>query len=169
MAGGSDGPPAKYWNYIMKPQTLVLAVAACAVAVLFVGCGKMDKTAAPSAAEMQPAAADKTAPSVKQTADELAQKASSASEAAQKAASELSEKASAEAQSLIDQAKKLISENKFTEAGEMLSKLTQFKLTPDQEAILDNMKQQHQKLVQDAAAKGATSEGAKTFDGSLKK
>jgi hypothetical protein len=148
----------------MKSKTLIPVFAACALAVFFAGCGKTEEPAPPAAAT--PRAADQASQSLKQTADAVAQQAATASEAAKKAAAQVSEQvsaATAQAQSLIDQLKKLISENKLTEAGDLLNKLTQIKLTPEQQAIVDNLKQQIQKM-----AKSATEQGSKALDSLVK-
>jgi hypothetical protein len=99
--------------------------------------------AAKAEATKQPAEAEKLA-AEKTAADKLAQTAAAAAQ----------EKG--RIQSLIDTAKNLTGQNKYAEALKLLGELANLKLTPEQQALVDGLKQTAQRQ----AAQGATDKAA---------
>jgi hypothetical protein len=63
--------------------------------------------------------------------------------------------APAEAQSLIDKAKDLVSEKNYGEALNTLKQLSTFKLTPDQQKVVDDLKAKVEKLMSNSAVSNA--------------
>ena len=66
-------------------------------------------------------------------------------------------------QSLIDRAKGLVADQKYSEALNTLSQLSNIKLTPDQQALVDSLKSQ----IQTALAKAGASDAASALGGVL--
>lgn len=148
------------------------------------------------AADNQKDAADKAAVAAKQAADQAAQAQAEADKAAQAAKmqaekdaqalkdqAEATKQAAAKAaadkqaqlittvskvQGLIETAKKLSGENKWAEALKIVNDLAAQKLTPEQQTIVDSLKQQAQKQAEAAVAKKATDEAEKAIGGLLK-
>jgi hypothetical protein len=98
--------------------------------------------------------------------------ASDAQDAAQKTATNAQARAtadSAQAQGLIDKAKQLIADKDWQGALKTLTDLSSYKLTPDQQKMVDALKQQAQSLAQSSATKSATDAGTKAVGNLLKK
>jgi hypothetical protein len=166
----------------MKAQILesVLLVPILSVSLLLVGgCGAKEEAAPPPPAEpsntSQAAGADaqKLATSVQQSADQAAAALKDQAAAAQKAAGQALKDVtgtadSAKAQGLIDTAKQLVSQNKYSDALKTLNDLSNLKLTPEQQKLVDNLKAQVQKQIEAMAAKKATDEASKAVGGLLK-
>ena len=77
-------------------------------------------------------------------------------ETAKPAVQEPTASAAADTQSLIDKAKSLIADNKYTEAMDLLKKLSSMQLTPEQKKMVDDLMAQVQKAMAGAAASEAT-------------
>lgn len=60
------------------------------------------------------------------------------------------------AQEILTQAKALVSEQKYEEATSLLQKLSDFKLTPEQQKMVDDLKATIQKAMQSEAVKQGT-------------
>ena len=146
-----------------------------ALIVLATGCGQKEEIPAPAASAPQKstvnaatdnrkaADADKAVQALNETAD-AARK--SAAKVAADAQSQLAG-ATSKVQSLIDTARKLSGENKWTEALNILNQLASQRLTPEQQAVVDGIKQQAQKQAEEAVAKKAAAEAAKAVGGLL--
>lgn len=71
--------------------------------------------------------------------------------------------AQAQAQSVIDRAQSLVASQKYTDALNTLSQLTNIKLTPEQQSLVDSLKSQ----IQAALAKPGASDAASALGGVL--
>lgn len=104
-------------------------------------------------------------------ADAQAQ-AAAARKAADTAAADLQGQGAAitsKAQAAIDNASKLIAESKWSEALQALNQLATMKLTPEQQAMVDKLKAEAQKLAQQGVASQATEKASKAVGGFLQK
>ena len=180
------------YRTFMKPNTYLTLT--CAVGLLFAaGCGKTEEVAVPAtpsvtattepagtevkkAVDATAAAADTAAAEAKAQADAAAEKAAADLKAAQNSANEAAAKAQADAatitskaQSSIDAASKLVADGKWSEALKVLTELASLKLTPEQQATVDKLTQQAQKLAQDAVTSQAADKGAKAVGDLFKK
>ena len=72
------------------------------------------------------------------------------------AAKQVISDANAKAQELLTQAQNLVSEKKYDEATSLLQKLGDFKLTPEQQKMLDDLKATIQKAMESEAVKQGT-------------
>ena len=71
--------------------------------------------------------------------------------------------ANTKAQELLTKAQALVGEKKFEEAGNLLQKLADYELTPEQQKMLDNLKA----AIQKAMESGAVKEGTKAIGNML--
>ena len=125
----------------MRVLNVTTSVLLSATVALIIGCSKSEESPAapPAPAASAPAEAPKPAE-------------------VQKAAETAVDTANAEASKLLDQAKSLISDQKYTDAADLLKRLSDMKLTPEQQKLLDDLKAQVQKAL--TSASGAASDAA---------
>jgi hypothetical protein len=159
----------------MKTTSLFLLSLCVASLGVTVGCSKQEsappvvQTETPAATEAKKAtdtaaadmqkAADKAAADAKEQADKVAADAKAQAATAQATADKAAADAQAQSasltsktQSLIERVKALLAEKKPAEAMTALSELATAKLTPEQQATVNSLKQQAQALMQEAAA-----------------
>ena len=127
----------------MNTKTILTSITLCAAVLAFSGCKKEEPTEVVTETVVEEStdigstlkdAGETVKASAEQAATEV-------KEQAQSAASE----ATAKAQELIDQAKAFITDKKYTEALNSIQGLSDFKLTPEQQKIVDDLKAQIQK------------------------
>lgn len=166
----------------MKTITTLALLTACGSLALSTGCGSNETASAPApdkAATTATAPAGKSAEAAATTAataaaDTTKQQADAAKMAAeQMAADKLAQMNSAAAQEsqrvqgLIDSVKQLSGQNKFAEALKMLAELSKSKLTPDQQAMVDSLKQATEKQAAQAMTDKAGAGAASAIGGAL--
>jgi hypothetical protein len=145
--------PPEQQEALMKLRSSVLIVAVCAG--LLAGCGKQ---------ETQPPTP--TAPPVAETpkaAAEMQKTAEAIPPAAQQAASSIAEGA----QGMIDKAKALIADSKYSEAMDLLKRLSSMQLTPEQRKLVDDLMAQVEQAMPGAAAAEATQKARNAVGGML--
>ena len=147
----------------MKLEQILLPIAAT-FAILLAGCSKQDSTSTPTAEDAQKAAAP-AADTLKQTADSAKAAGEAAVSDATKQVQDTAAAATSKAQEWIDKANGLVAESKFSEASSALQQLAGLKLTPEQQQLVDSLKEQIQK----ALAAKATGEGVSAVGNLLKK
>lgn len=147
----------------MKLKIIVAGFAACLVAALLGGCGNKETTP-PVTPEAQSTAVSATtnapeaAPAATAVEKTAATAATEATQAVSQAAADASKQTAAETtqiQGLIDQAKSLVDQKKYQDALDTLKQLGSFKLTAEQQKLVDDLKAQIQKLMTSDAAKSA--------------
>ena len=166
----------------MKPQAIFIVLSTLVFAGLS-GCSKPEEPApvAPSADVQRPAAKapdtiQPPAADVKASADAAAAKVQEQASAAQttvvKAATDAQAQTantSAQVQGLIDKARQYIADKNWSDALKTLTDLSALKLTPDQQKVVDSLKQQAEALAQSAATKSGTDAASKAASDLLKK
>ena len=70
---------------------------------------------------------------------------------------------------MIDQTRTLLANKNWSDALKNLADLSSLKLTPEQQSMVDSLKQQAQALAQNAATSKATDEATKSLGGLLNK
>jgi hypothetical protein len=137
----------------MRIVRLLSAITLCAS--LLIACSKQE-TSTPQAPET-------TKPAAEGAATEMQKSAETAAPAAQEAATA----ATSEAQSMIDKAKALVADSKYSEAMDLLKKLSSMQLTPEQKQLVDDLTAQVQKAMAGAAASSATQKAQDAAGGML--
>jgi hypothetical protein len=150
----------------MKTKTILITTSLTMLLALGAGCSKEDSSSTSSTEgtseragtsmmkETETTARETTDQAV-ETAKETAATAAREAEAAATAAKESASQAVADtqaglnqqAQTLIAKAKDLIASSNYAEAGETLKKLSEFRLTPEQQKTVDELKAQIQKAL----------------------
>jgi len=118
---------------------------------------------AAKAAELAKAEAMKQAAAEKLAAEKAAAEKIAAEKLAQPAAAT----AQGRIQSLIDTAKSLTGQNKYAEALKVIGELANLKLTPEQQALVDGLKQTAQKQAAQAATDKAAADASKAIGDAL--
>jgi hypothetical protein len=108
----------------MKYSSIISGFALCAALMAFSGCKKEEPTP-PQAPKADSGTAAQPAPSI---------------DTAKSAAKNTSGQAADQAQGMIDRAKSLIGEQNYPEALDNLSQAAKFKLTPEQQKSVDDLK-----------------------------
>jgi hypothetical protein len=117
-----------------------------------IGCSKQNETP-PTATQNEKALGNAASEAQKTVTGATEQ----AKETGQKSATEAASAAQSQVQGIIDQAKALMAQNKYSDALALLQqKLTGLQLTPEQQKLVDALKEQIQKAIASAATKEAT-------------
>ena len=138
----------------MKLTPILTGAALCAALAAFSGCNKEESTT-PQAPKGSEATASPTAPAI-----------DAAKSAAKQAVDQVTTQAKAleqQAQGIIDRAKSLVGEQKYQDALTSLNQLANFKLTPEQQKLVDDLKAQ----IQSALAKLTSTNAASILGGAL--
>ena len=145
----------------MKNKSLLLTLAACALAVTFTACDK--KTPVEKATDTVKDAAAKTTDAAKDMAGKAADMAGKATETVKAAASTAVSNVMSEVSSPFNDgiaaAKKSIADKDYKGALAGLTKLSDLKLSDEQTKVVDNLKAEVQKLI--AGGSASTMDAAK--------
>ena len=142
----------------MKVAKTFAVFALCGFSALMGGCSKQE--GAPAAQTQNP---------TDQAATEIQKQAEAPKASVQPAVGEAAAGASSQAQSLIDKAKGLIENKQYPEAMNILKELSNTKLTPEQQKLVDDLKVQVEKAMAGAATSEATKSATDAVGGVLGK
>ena len=126
----------------MKTITTLIGTTAI-TALLCVGCSKTETSADSASGTDEGTVVEEV--SIEETVTEAA-------DTAKQAINDANDKA----QELLTQAQSLVGEKKYEEAGNLLQKLANMKLTPEQQKTLDSLKATIQKALESDAVKEGT-------------
>lgn len=148
-------------------KTKLIPLSFVTVGVLLTACSEQpaDKPATPPAAQTAPVgdAASGAADAAQKAAGQVQQAAQPAAAAVTEAGSAVA----AKVKEVVGQAQGLLSQGKLQEAQDALKGLTDLKLTPDQQKLVDDLKAKIQQAM--AAAKAGGADPAKAVQGLLPK
>jgi len=139
----------------MKAIKVIAVLALGGMIGLGAGCGQKEEQTPPTVTDAQ-SAAQKAASDTQKAVTETPKAAEAQAPAVQAAASDATAAASSEAQSLIDKAKAAIANKDYQGATALIKDLSQLKLTPEQQKLVDDLKAQLQKAMTSGAATDAT-------------
>ena len=147
----------------MKTIRLFAVIAICSG--LLTACSKQESPApAPAAAETKPAAeAPKPAAVASQATAEVQKQA----ETTQSTVQEATNTAAVAASSLIDKAKALVADSKYSEAMDLLNKVSAMKLTPEQQQMVNDLMAQVKQAMSGAAASDAAAKAKNAVGGMM--
>jgi len=130
---------------------------------LVAGCSKQESQPAASSTPPPAAKEPKPAAEAPQAPAEVQQPVEAVKPAAEAVASSATESAG----SMIDKAKALVAESKYSEAMDLLKKLSAMKLTPEQQQLVNDLTAQVQQAMPGAAATEATQKAKNAVGGML--
>jgi uncharacterized lipoprotein NlpE involved in copper resistance len=137
----------------MKLQNNLLTLCTVAALTFLVGCDNKPANQGDAKANDTTKAAEGAATGVSKAIESAKPAVEKAVTDAQATATTAATDASAKANSIIDQAKALIGQNKYSDALNSLSSLSNLKLTAEQEKIVADLKAQIQKAMSSDGAK----------------
>ena len=143
----------------MKTLRSLIVITLCTG--LLAACSKQESQPAAQSTPAPAAETPKPATEAQPAAADVQKQAAAVQSATQQAASSASESAD----SLIDKAKSLMGDSKYSEAMDLLKRLSSMELTPEQKKLVDDLMAQAQK----ALAGTAASDAAKSVGGLLGK
>lgn len=129
-----------------------LSVAIAVTGLVLAGCTKQET---PPSTDTGAKPADAAATDLVKTVETAKAAGEKAVADASKQVQETAAAANAKVQELIDRAKNLITENKYQDASAVIQELTGYKLTPEQEKLVNGLKEEIQKALASKAAKDA--------------